>query len=222
MIPRWGSGWPRRCPASTLRREQYFTIPLAGRRFAAWEAALPSEVRNQNRQARDRGVFTRVSAPAIAPELARLARLTATRHGQPAPLFKERFYRGLLERFGAREDSPVRVFLVRAEETPAAFAVCLEDSGRRWLWDYGADPRQFAARPNNLMYASLVEDCCREGLEALELGAVPAGAAGLEHFKRSLGGVAFERATLVRAGLLFRLGNAALACRPGARGKRRP
>lgn len=59
-----------------------------------------------------------------------------------------------------------------------------------------------------MLYRGLIEQAFREGLEAVDLGAVPEGAASLANFKTGLGGEPYHRLSVVRATPLFRLGAA--------------
>ena len=200
----------------TLRRHSFslfeqksFTVRLSGRTFEQWEVSLRQAVKNKNRQALKRGgVFERVSRPEAAAEIHRLARLTASHHKRPGPNYSERFYRLVLDPRGplAGEPGLARLYMVRVGGRPAAFNLCLVNAGRMWLCDHGADEATFQARPNNLIYRSIIELAFREGLQAVDLGAVPEGAGSLENFKRNLGGEPYTRLSAVRVSPLFRLG----------------
>ena len=194
--------------------EEPYAVQLAHKSFAHWEASLKPEVRNQNRQALRRGaVFEQVSSPAAAAQIYSLAVLSARRHKRCAPLLTERFYRLLLDPEGplAEARDLVRLFMVRVAGKPAAYSVCLVHAGKLWLWDYGADETTFEARPNNLMYRSIIAVAFREGLEEVDLGAAPPGAESLGHFKRNFGGRPYRRLSAVYATPLFSLGAAARA-----------
>ncbi|MBN2288782.1 MAG: GNAT family N-acetyltransferase [Candidatus Glassbacteria bacterium] len=200
------------------QRQRSLAVPLAGRSLEQWEASLDDSVRNQNRQALQRGAtFEQVLTPGAAPEIFRLAGLTAHRHGRKAPPLCENFYRLLLEPGGPLAEEPelARVFMVRVNGMPAAFSVCLTHAGRLWLWDYGADSSLYDARPNNLMYSRVISLAFGQGLDAVDLGAVPAGADSLARFKSGFGGMPYERTSWVAASALFRL--AAAASRLGGR-----
>jgi predicted N-acyltransferase len=189
--------------------QRSFAVRLSGRTFQQWEASLKQSVRNKNRQALKRGgVFQPVKQPEAASDIYRLARLTARHHKRPAPNFSERFYRLVLDPCGplAQEPGLVRLYMVRVEGKPAAFNLCVVHSGRMWLCDHGADETTFQARPNNLIYRSIIELAFQEGLEAVDLGAVPETAHSLADFKLSLGGDSYTRLSAVKASLLFRYG----------------
>ena len=200
----------------TLRRHSFrifeqtsFTVRLSGRTFEQWEASLKQSVRNKNRQALKRGgVFQPIKQPETAGEIHRLARLTARHHKRPAPNFSERFYRLVLDPGGplAQASGLVRLYMVRVEGKPAAFNLCVVHAGRMWLCDHGADQSCFQARPNNLIYRSLIELAFQEGLEAVDLGAVPETAHSLADFKSSLGGEPYTRLSAVKASPLFGFG----------------
>jgi len=190
------------------RRQRSLAVPLAGRSYQDWESSLEAAVRNQNRQAARRGAtFEQVVSPGQAAGIHRLAGLTAHRHGRPHPPLSERFYKMLLEPEGPLKDEPglARIFMVRVNGAPAAFSVCLAHAGKLWLWDYGADSALYEARPNNLMYSRIIELAFGEGLDAVDLGAVPEGADSLADFKRGFGGEAYERTSWVAASGLFRV-----------------
>ncbi|HUU27267.1 MAG TPA: GNAT family N-acetyltransferase [archaeon] len=193
----------------SLRIEKSFSVGLAGNSFETWEASLKDSVRNQNRQAVMRGArFQEAVSEAESAELYSLARLTARRHRKPGPLLSEEFYRLLFDPRGPLTDEPelVRVFMVRVQDRPSVFSVCLVHAGRLWLWDYGADESTFAARPNNLMYQGIIAKAFELGLAEVDLGAVPEGASSLEHFKLSFGARPYQRLSAVYASPVFRLG----------------
>ena len=200
----------------TLRKHSFgifeqksFAIQLSGRTFEEWEASLKQSVRNKNRQALKRGgVFQRVDRPEAASEIYRLAWLTARHHKRPAPNFSERFYRLILKPCGplAQEQGMARLYMVRVKGRPAAFNLCVVHAGRMWLCDHGADETTFEARPNNLIYRSIIELAFQEGLEAVDLGAVPEDAHSLAGFKRNLGGEPYTRLSAVKVSPLFRFG----------------
>jgi len=197
----------------TLRRHSFrifeqrsFAVPLSGRTFQQWEASLKQSVRNKNRQALKRGgVFQPVNQLEEASEIHRLARLTARYHKRPAPNFSERFYRLVLDPCGPLAQTPgmVRLYMVRVEGKPAAFNLCVVHAGRIWLCDHGADETTFQARPNNLIYRSIIELAFQEGLEAVDLGAAPEEAHSLADFKSSLGGEPYTRLSAVKTSGLF-------------------
>ena len=189
--------------------QKSFAIQLSGRTFEEWEASLKQSVRNKNRQALKRGgVFQRVDRPEAASEIYRLAWLTARHHKRPAPNFSERFYRLILKPCGplAQEQGMARLYMVRVKGRPAAFNLCVVHAGRMWLCDHGADETTFEARPNNLIYCSIIELAFQEGLEAVDLGAVPEDAHSLAGFKRNLGGEPYTRLSAVKVSPLFRFG----------------
>jgi CelD/BcsL family acetyltransferase involved in cellulose biosynthesis len=193
------------------QRQRSLAVPLAGRTFEQWEASLDASVRNQNRQAVRRGAaFEQLKSPKAASELVRLAQLTAYRHNRATSSITENFYRILLEPDGvsAAEPGLARVFMVRVNGIPAAFSVCLKHSGRLWLWDYGADSSLYEARPNNMMYEQVISLAFEEGLDTVDLGAVPEGGESLENFKIGFGGVPYERTSWVASSGLFRAGAA--------------
>jgi len=102
------------------------------------------------------------------------------------------------------ESRMVRVVMVRVDGRPAAFNLCVVHGGRMWLIDHGADTSLLPARPNNLIYRSIIRDAFREGLEEVDLGVVPEGNRSLERFKRGLGGLPHHRACAIRTNALFR------------------
>lgn len=187
-----------------LISEISYVIELTGGTFEQWEASLSDSVRNQNRQAQRRGAsFDSNVSIDCAGEIYDLASCTARRHGRGGPVLNEDFYRALLKH--QEEDSPARVFMVRVNDLPAVFSVCLVHNNKLWLWDYGADERTFESRPNNLMYRSIVEWAFGKGLERIDLGAVPPGASSLAAFKASFGGRPQERLSAVKETTLFRI-----------------
>jgi len=185
-----------------IETQTAFRVPLAGRSFHDWERSLPQQTRNKNRQAQARGgTFEAVTSPDAAEEIARLAQDTAQRHGNLRIQFGAEFYRNLLQR---GESRMVRVVMVRVDGRPAAFNLCVVYGGRMWLIDHGADTSLLPARPNNLIYRSIIRDAFREGLEEVDLGVVPEGNRSLERFKRGLGGLPHHRACAIRTNALFR------------------
>lgn len=197
-----------------IERQTTFRIPLDGRTYDEWESSLSQQARNKNRQAEERGgTYERVIDPGLAPEIARLAGLTATRHCRDSVPYEQRFYSALLHPDGPMSGAPdlARVVMVKVDGRPAAFNLCLVHKGRMWLIDHGADSSMFDARPNNLIYSSIVRDAIGEGLREIDLGAVPPGADSLARFKAGLGGEPATRLSAVRSNLLFRMMHKAAA-----------
>ena len=195
----------------SLVTQTSYVVSLSGRTFADWEASLRTNMRNQNRQALARGgSFERVRDPQAVKDIQRLAQLTARRHKRPGLPYSEKFYSLLLDPRGPLSGAPelARVYMVRVGGRPAAFELCLVQGQRMWSVDHGADETTFDFRPNNLLYRGLIEQAFREGLDVLDLGAVPEGAASLANFKTGLGGEPYHRLSAVRATPLFRLGAA--------------
>ena len=183
-----------------------YRISLAGRTFEEWERSLSQHVRNKNRQALDRGgSFERVEDPRAASEIAALAKRNARRHGRRRIPYGEPFYRALLEQPGRAAAGLARVVLVRVDGRASAYNLCVVHRGRMWLIDHGADTADFSARPNNLIYRSIVQAAFEEGLEEIDMGAVPPGADALATFKHGLGGHPWERLSAIRSNIAFRL-----------------
>ncbi len=201
-----------------------YRVMLEGRSYEQWESALCQQTRNKNRQALERGgTFERVESPAQAPELSRLAGLTARRHGRDRIPYGERFFRTLLNPAGPLRTNPglARVVMVRVEGCPAAYNLCLVYRGKMWLIDHGADSATFSARPNNLIYSRIIKAAFEEGVLAVDLGVVPPEAGSLAGFKRGLDGCPYERVSAVRRNLAFTLAQRAgsLLRRGGGGGK---
>jgi CelD/BcsL family acetyltransferase involved in cellulose biosynthesis len=191
-----------------VETQTVYRVPLEGRSYEQWESALSQQARNKNRQAAERGgTFERVESQELVPELSRLSKLTAGRHGRDKIPYGETFFRSLLDLNGPLRNNPglVRVVMVRVKGRPAAYNLCLVYRGRMWLIDHGADSATFAARPNNLIYSRIIRDAFEEGIGEIDLGAVPAEAESLAGFKQGLDGHPHKRHSAVRSNLTFRL-----------------
>jgi hypothetical protein len=185
-----------------------YRVTLHGRSYEQWEGALSQQTRNKNRQAQERGgTFERVESLELVPELSRLSKLTANRHGRDKIPYGEKIFRSLLDLNGPLRSNPglARVVMVRVDGRPAVYNLCLAYRGKMWLIDHGADSATFAARPNNLIYSRIIRDAFGEGIGEVDLGAVPPDAESLAGFKQGLDGCPYQRKSAVRSNLSFRM-----------------
>ncbi len=160
--------------------------------YAAVQAGYEITVRQKLRQADRAGA--RIDASGTDAALAAFLSLAATtyaRHDSPPP--PAEFYAAVARAMLARGEA--RLALVRTGEgAVAGAALHLAGGGHVFNWLTAVDPAHAAARPANV----LVDDAIRWGLERgarqYNFGATPAGAPGVEAFKKSWGSVPHDYA----------------------------
>lgn len=164
--------------------------------LAEVEGSYASRTRRHVRKARRMGVeiCRRVDVEALE-EFYALHQRTRRRLGVPTQ--PKAFVRGLAGLF-ARELGFVAS--ARFEGRVVAAAVFLRTGGNL-TYKYGAsDERYLHTRPNNLIFADVIEWACDQGLATLDLGRTDFGQEGLRDFKRSLGATERTLAYTYRGG----------------------
>lgn len=147
------------------------------------ERRYASRARRHARKARRMGVEVRQRVDGEALE-AFYALHLRTRRRLGVPTQPKAFVRALAGLF-ARELGFVA--LARFEGRTVAAAVFLR-AGGTLTYKYGAsDERYLHTRPNNLIFAQVIEWACDQGLATLDLGRTDFEQEGLSAFKRSLG-----------------------------------
>ena len=186
-------------------------LSLEGGADATARLASTAHARNI-RRARADGVEVSMGTDAADVEVF-YALHVRTRRRQGVPVQPVRFFRLLHQRIIARGLGFVAV--ARRARRPLAAAIFL-GSGSTLVYKFGAsDEREWAHRPNDILFHTIIAHACRQGFLSLDFGRSDLDDLGLRRFKSSWGARESDLRYTVFGGhrdrLIVRVGSALLA-----------
>jgi len=169
-----------------LARDHVYAPDLAGG-YDAWWGALDARTRYHIRKAERHGVEVRTVMDAEDFDAFHRLYDFSARAWEPVARFGLRFFRAVWHADPAR----VRLFTAHLQGEIVAGILVFQHNAQVTPFLSATLPGARALAPTNLLYARLIESCCREGRTSFSfLGS--GGKPGVERFKRSMGGIRRE------------------------------
>jgi len=170
-------------PTPLAAGSDYVHAPDLGNGFEAWWNALDDRTRYHIRKSERRGVDVRTGMTAERFEAFFNIHRWQSRSWDPPTLLGPRFFRALWEARSPR----MELWSAHHEGRLVAGVVAFRWGKQMTPFLSAIHPDARAIAPTNLVYARLIEACCREGWTSFSFlgsGSKP----GVERFKRSMGG----------------------------------
>ena len=160
-------------------------LPLDEDYQRLWTGAFDQKARNQYRKGVRSGVVVQ-AGPGVAqlPVFYDIYRASARRWGLSSPPDSMAFYEHLLSL-----DSNGLVWVARDKEGAAvSAAVCLYHGTHAYLWASALHKEYAFLRPNDVLYAEMIQDACNRGYKVFDFGSSD-GLPNVQAFKEQFGSI---------------------------------